>query len=61
LIVDALQLDQLRLAVGSPHRAAVERDDCAPVSAIVVKVDHITVLIAQANIREPLSDPWPPP
>jgi len=54
--MDALQLDQLHLAVGSPDRTAAEGDDRATPSAIHVKIDGIPALIQQVNVREQLSD-----
>lgn len=55
--MDALQLDQLRLAVRSPDRTAVEGDDRAPLPAVHVKIDRLAALIRQANVRKDLSDP----
>jgi hypothetical protein len=56
--MDALQLDQLRLAVGSPDRTAVEGDDRAPALAVPVKIDRLATLIRQANVRKYLADRW---
>src|SRR5688572_25586289 len=58
LPMDALQLDQLHLAVGSPDRTAVEGDDRATPGAIRVKIDFLAALIRQANVRKDLSDLW---
>jgi len=58
-VMNTLQLDQLRLAVRSPDRAAIEGYDRAPAPAVRVKIDQLTMLIRQANVREDRSDLGP--
>jgi len=54
----ALQLDQLRLAVRSPDRAAVEDDDRAPAAAAPVQIHQLPTLVRQANIWENVLKLW---
>ena len=54
---DPLQLDQLRLAVRSPLRAAIEDDDGGPASAGAMDVHRLPVLIGQPHVGERLTDP----
>jgi len=54
----ALQLDQLRLAVGSPDRAADEDDDPVPAAAAPVQIHQLAALVQKVNVREDLPDPW---
>lgn len=54
--MDALQLDQLHLAVRSPDRTAVKGHDGATPSAIKVQIEGFPPLIRQANVREHLAD-----
>ncbi len=61
LLVHALQLDQLRLAVRSPDRAAVEDDDRAPAPAAPVQIHQLPTLVRQANARERPPDLWTTP
>jgi hypothetical protein len=48
----ALQLDELRLAEGSPASAAVEDHQGAPASSGLMQMDRLAVLVGQHNIRE---------
>jgi hypothetical protein len=52
----ALQLDELRLAVGSPGGAAVEDDERPPIGAGSVQIDGAAVLIGQHDIGESIAD-----
>jgi len=54
----ALQLDQLRLAVRSPDRAAVEDDDCVPGAAALLQIHQLAALVQKVNVREDFPDPW---
>ena len=57
----SLQLNELRFAVWSPARAAVEDDCCAAVSAMLMKVDHVPVLVRKNNVRKARTDGRPHP
>ena len=48
----ALQLDELRLAKGSPAGTAMEDNQGAPVSSGLVQMDRMAMLVWQHNIRE---------
>jgi hypothetical protein len=52
---DLLQLDQLRLAEGSPVRAAVEDDERLSLPARGVQVHRGAALVRQADVGEALS------
>jgi hypothetical protein len=51
-----LQLDQLRHAVRSPDRGALEQDGGLPSGPIGVKVDLLPALIEQDEVGQPLPD-----
>jgi osmoprotectant transport system ATP-binding protein len=53
---DPLQLDQLRLAVRSPPRAAVEHDERAPRAARGMQVDERAVLVGEPHVGEARAD-----
>ncbi len=53
---DPLQLDQLRLAVGSPNRAAMQDHDRATHVPALVQIDQLTALVGQPDVRERLAD-----
>ncbi|HEV2010857.1 MAG TPA: hypothetical protein VGS17_07515 [Candidatus Limnocylindria bacterium] len=53
---DPLQLDQLRLAIGSPPRAAVEHDDRTTFPACVVQVHEGAVLVGETDIGKGIAD-----
>lgn len=48
----ALQLDELRLAKGSPAGTTVEDHQSAPASSGLVQMDQTAVLVGQHNIRK---------
>jgi hypothetical protein len=53
--VDALQLDELRLAERSPISAAVDDDEGLATRARLVEVDHRARLIRQAHVGKRLA------
>lgn len=53
---DTLQLDQLRLAVRSPARAAIEDDGRPTTMARGVQVNDAAALIWKADVGERLAD-----
>ena len=54
---EALQLDQLRLAVRSPSRAAVEHDDRPTLAALGMQIHDGAVLVGETDIGEWFADP----
>jgi hypothetical protein len=52
----ALQLDELRLAKGSPTGAAVEHHQGAPVTSSLVERYRFAVLVRERDVREVLPD-----
>ncbi len=52
----SLQLDQLRLAVRSPDRAAVQDDDRATPTAPGVQIDDRAALVGQPHVGERIAD-----
>jgi hypothetical protein len=48
----ALQLDELRLAKGSPTGTAMEDHQSTPASSGLMEMDKMAVLVRQHNIRE---------
>jgi hypothetical protein len=54
---DSLQLDELRLAVGSPPRTAVEHDKRSPAPARLPKANERSGLVGQSDVGETLPDP----
>ena len=54
----ALQLDELRLAEGSPTGTAVKEHNGAPPGAGLMEINGVTVLVRQRYIRELLADGW---
>jgi hypothetical protein len=48
----ALQLDELRLAKGSPAGTTVEDHQSAPASSGLMQLDQLAVLVGQHNIGE---------
>jgi hypothetical protein len=53
---DTLQLNELRFAVRSPPRTAVENDDRLPAPARLLKAHRRPGLIGQGNVGKPRSD-----
>ena len=53
---DPLQLDQLRLAVRSPNRAAMQDHDRATPVPALVQIDQLTALVGQPDVGERLAD-----
>lgn len=54
-----LQLDQLRLTVGSPAGAAEEDDQRPPSRALRVEIDEAPVLIGEAHVGKMGTDGGP--
>jgi hypothetical protein len=53
-----LQLDELRLAEGSPAGATVKEHDRAPPGTGLMEINDLAMLIRQRHIRELLTDGW---
>ena len=51
-----LQLDQLRHAVGSPDRGALEHDGGLASGPVGVEVDRLAALVGQDEVGQPLAD-----
>jgi hypothetical protein len=52
---DLLQLNELRFAIGSPPRAAIEDDERRPAGAGGVEIHNGAGLIRETDLREPLA------
>jgi hypothetical protein len=56
LLLDLLQLNELRFAIGSPSRAAVENDQRTPAVAPIKQPERVPVGVGQFEVRENFAD-----